>query len=164
MCVERLFVGLAVAAKYLSHLPHRLAADRRLHAYLGTDGRTVRNRADQSDRNPVIAVAVVAIEKVREQRSPIVLSPKAAVGDEQIEKSIVIVVHPNWPMAPSRIIHEAAFHDPGEGAIAVVMVELVLYESCDVRGASALSDEEIDISVVIIVSPGTTQGVSIDVD
>src|SRR5437667_11318020 len=112
MRVERLFVGLAVAAEDFSHLPHGLAPNRPLDPHLGPYARVVGDCADQSDREPGVAVAVVMIEKVRQQCSTIEQRPEPTVGYEQIEESVVIVVHPNRPMASAKVVHQAAFSDP----------------------------------------------------
>ncbi len=127
-------------------------------------GRDVRERA----------VAVVAVERVRERLvvfriavgaqlagqayRVLVHFPLAVVRDEQIEQAVVVVVQPGRGGGPhllaaqGRALHPGFVGDVGEGAVAIVVQQLV---AGDVR------HEEIGPAVVVVIAHGDAHPVAL---
>src|SRR5438132_9683662 len=89
-CVPEAEVGAQVvltaktaATGNLTQLPEGLAADRCLHTNLGADRRSIRDRADEPEVQPRVAVAIVSIEKV-------VLTLTETAGYEKIKEAVIV--------------------------------------------------------------------------
>ena len=70
---------------------------------------------------------------------------------EQVQISIIIVVAPSAAHGASAIGHNAPGDNPGESAVAVVSVEDII--------ASKNADEQVEISIVVVISPGSANRV-----
>src|SRR5437660_1424517 len=89
------------AAADFAHLPESASLDGRFHPHLGADGRPIGNSPYESELSPAIAVAVVTKQQVRRY------SVQAA-GDDQIEKSVVVVIAPRTTPSRTDLIDKAA--------------------------------------------------------
>ena len=84
----------AIAAADRASLPARFASDHGAHAHDGADPRPVRHDPDTLHLQPGGAIAVVLVEQV---------TRVVRHGDEQIERSIVVVIPPGATAAAARI-------------------------------------------------------------
>src|SRR5438552_14116024 len=121
-CVPEAEVGAQVvltaktaATGNLTQLPEGLAADGCLRTNLGADRRSVRDRADEPEVQPRVAVAIVSIEEV------VRALPYKAVGDEQIQEAVIVVIAPNRAAAIAQIVNEAAGSDLSECAVPILV-------------------------------------------
>src|SRR5262249_53109994 len=90
----------------LPQLPHLAPCNRCFEADLRTDGRAVRDRADKPDLQPRVRVPVSAIEEV------LLRSVGSAIGDEKVEKTIIVVISPGAIDRVAPILDEASSSDP----------------------------------------------------
>src|ERR1043165_1757413 len=89
-------------ARDLPQLPPADSADGGFGAHLGPDGRAVRHGPDQFDGEPIVAVAVVAVE---------VIAPAVASGSEQVQKAVVVIVRPGNTPGITVLVDRAARGD-----------------------------------------------------
>src|SRR5438105_4709064 len=86
----------------------------------------------------MVAVAIIMVEKI-------VLA--VAIGDEQIEETIVVIIAPGAAHRACCIRGDAAGGDSRERAIAVIVVQKI--------PLAIVCHEQIKEAVVIVVAPGT---------
>ena len=116
---SQVILALATAAaRNLAELPHDLPPDRRFDPDFGADGGAVRKGPDQFEVDPVIAIAVVVIEKIS-------LAGKISVRHIQIQEPVVVVIAPSRGDGLDGFIDGSGVGDFGKCAIAVVVEEKV---------------------------------------
>src|SRR4030095_13718530 len=115
--VRSILTRITAAAGDLAHLPALQARDCRLHANLRSEAGPIGNATGTLDDQPIIAVSVVAVEKI------ILI---IQIRHEQIEESIVVVVSPGAAITNGAVICQAARGDFREGTVAIVMVEKII--------------------------------------
>ena len=107
------------------------------------------------------------------------------VGDEEIHPAIVVDVGRDYsPGLAFELGDAAGFRDVGEGAVAVVMEQPAGGRLVEARNAvvafaadavaagtivalgvlNEVADEEIEVSIVVVVKPGGAGGPAVDVD
>src|SRR2546430_2280525 len=106
----------ATAAGDLAQLPSVSGAIGGLHPHLGPDGRTVRYSPDQFDGEPTVAISIVPVE---------IIAPAIASRREQVQESIIVVVHPGTAPGIAVLIDRAAVGNLDERAIPIVVIEKV---------------------------------------
>src|SRR5215831_210129 len=120
----------AVAAGDLPELPAALPAIEGLHADPGANGRAVGDGADQLDRKPGIGVS-----HIREIIVVKIVAAAIAAGGEQVEKAVVIVVHPGTTEGISNFVHWRASGHLRESAVAVIVIKGV-YRADEARAVA----------------------------
>ncbi len=131
-----------------AQLPQGLSTNGCLHSDFGPNGRAVGNGAHQFEFEPAITVAVVAIEAIGYRAA------FPASGQEQVQETVVVVVAPCATHGISSVVvHKAAGKYPGEGAVAIVVIEII-YAGTD--SDFAMRHEQINKPVIVIVAPSAT--------
>jgi len=97
-------------------------------------------------------VAIVAVEAIRLPNRSI-----RAVGDEQIQVAVVVVVAPAAAVGERGVTDDDAIRDPGKRAVSPVPIEEVVL-------ILAVGDEQVEITIVVVVAPGGTEGLAGVVD
>src|SRR5205085_12259762 len=87
------------------------------YSYFCADAGSVRNPSDASHRQPVVAISIVPIKQI-------VLSIE--IGDEQIDKAIIVVISPGASVAHRGVTHHAAGRNFRERPVAVVMIQKIV--------------------------------------
>src|SRR6266567_5046172 len=139
----------AATASNLSQLPAADSGDGGVDAHLGPNRRTVRHGPDQFDREPTVAVAVVAVE---------VIAPEVPSGREQVQEAVVVIVRPSNTPGITVLVDRAARGDLGKSTVAVVMIKEV-YDGGHDACVSFIANVQVQPAVVVIVAPGATKGV-----
>src|SRR5437762_2833715 len=103
----------ATAARDLAQLPAAHPTGAGFDAHLGPDGGTVRDSPDQFDREPSVAVAVIAVE---------VIAATVASGCEQVQEAVVVIVSPSTTPGITVFVDRAAGGNLGKGPIAIVVI------------------------------------------
>ena len=77
----------------------------------------------------------------------------AVIGDEQIEKAVVIVVARAHPLTPPMFDEAGLGCNVRKGTIAIVLVEMIgrLLAAREVDGAPAVDDEDVRPFVIVVV-------------
>jgi hypothetical protein len=119
-----------------------LAGNNRLNSHLGSNASPIRTAPGTLDDQPVIAVAVVAVEKI-----VLVIQ----IRDQQVEKSIVVVISPSASISNGAVVSKAAGGNFREGPIAIIVIkEIVLARAI----GRPVGDKQVKESIVVVVSPG----------
>jgi len=125
-----------------TQLPERLAPDRRLHSHFRADGLPIRDRARQSDFEPVVRIAIVAVKQVGELN-------ENGSGDEQIQEPVLIVIGPRTKgRGGSGVIRRAAAAHARETPVAVVVMDGV-----GLARVQPMHDKQVKMPVIIEISP-----------
>jgi hypothetical protein len=82
------------------------------------------------------------------------------LADKKVEESIVIIIAPGTTKEMSGVSRNRACRDPGEGASPGVPIEKVHLLGL----LSSISNEEVEESVVVIITPGAAAGVTTVID
>ena len=133
----------AVARGNFPQLPPRRAADGRQHFHPGPDAGAVGDIALKPDDDPAVAVAIVPVQEVF----------PADVRDKEIEKPVMVDVHPGAAEGIGAVTGRAARFDGGEGAVAVVVIKRV-------AKPAVVGHKNVDPTVVVVISPGRTGRIS----
>src|SRR5437867_302524 len=128
-----------------AQLPKRLSADGGLHAYLRADGRAIGNSADALDFEPIVRVAVVAIQGV------VFGADDPAVRYEQIQETVIVVVAPGATYGIGNVLHRTAAKNPREGTVAIVVIESI--SAGILSNAGSRRHKQIDEPIIVIVTP-----------
>src|ERR1022692_1771966 len=107
-------------------------------AFVGDDG----SRSDFGER----AIAIVMKEHICAAIVHI-----AMVGDEQIKKTIVVIIHPGTGAKMAKLVRHHTAADPAEGAVAVAMVKG--YGNAGQQFDTARNGQ-IKIAIVVIIASG----------
>src|SRR5262245_45918882 len=130
----------AGAAGEFLQLPESFSADARLDAHLCAYRTPIGNRADESELDPVVRVAVVEVEGASRRIS----------ANSQIEKAIVVVVTPRAGERTNGIVRDASSGHARESPVAIVVVEVIF--------SRGVGDEDVLPTVVVIVAEGEPLG------
>lgn len=76
----------------------------------------------------------------------------ATARHEQIEKTVIVIVRPGTPIGAAFIIGRTSAQNPCEGAVAVIMVQVITRAICR-------RDEQVKESVIVVVTPRATSKV-----
>src|SRR6266496_1842200 len=98
----------------LPHLPEGFSANGRFQAHLCANRRAVRHSPDELKIGPVVAIAIVPVEKV------VFAFGGPTVGNEQVEKTVVVVVTPGAPSRVAKVVYKTAGTDFGERPVPIV--------------------------------------------
>src|SRR5689334_21257311 len=71
-----------------------------------------------------------------------------ATNDDQIKKTIVVVIAPGAAEVRSEVVARTTAQNARKGAITVIMIEIA--------GASKICNEDVNETVVVVVAPGAT--------
>src|SRR5207237_3516710 len=108
----------AAAAGEFTELPHRSPTDGCLQSDFGAEAGAIGCGADAFHFQPMVVVAIVAIKEIRPAALPI--------RDEEIQKTVVVVIRPGTPSRVTAIIDQTARDNPRKSTVAVVVVEPVV--------------------------------------
>src|ERR1051326_1050685 len=132
-----------------AQLTDHLATDPGRDPDFGADRGAVGHGADAFDLYPGIAIALVMVKEIVDL---VWARPgwASAIGDEQVEEPIVIIIDPGTAggvVSRSAIIHDRARRDSREGTVTFVVVEKVM--------VVVVQNEQIQIAVVVVIAPRT---------
>src|SRR5262245_41665055 len=139
MDAEIVLAAAGVAAGNFTQLPLHPAIEHRAQPHLRTDGRAVGDGPNKLEHNPSVAVADVLVKAVAfDAEDP-------ATGHGQVKEPVIVKISPGASNRRSAVSYGVAADDPGESAVAIVVVEEVVAEH-------PIGDEQIEIAVIVVIT------------